>query len=448
MSETTADRTQYLHSLIESREIGRLSEIGATVPEWEIVDAFGEIPIRDAAVLFRVLDKTKAIEVFDDLDTATQADLVAELGDAKVAEVFAGLEPDEQTRLLDELPARVAKRLMAHMTPEDHEQVTKLLGYPRDSIGRTMEPAVSAKENETVEEVLGRIRSQHAAPEALAEIPVVSDVLVLVGKINPIDLLRSEGDRSISEFMEADPPFAYTSDSAEQVARRVLDSGDLLFPVVDTEKRLVGVFPIGDAAALDKRAMDEDSARAGGSEPLRRPYLLTPVFRIARARVVWLLVLAISAVLTVQVLEIFESTLDQVVALALFIPLLTGIGGNTGSQAATTVTRALSLGNVRKRDFVKVAFKEFRTGIALGLALGIIAFCVASLVYGVDIGLVIGITIIANCPIAATVGGLIPLVAQACKVDPAVFSTPFISTFCDATGLLLYFSVAITILGL
>gem|GEM_PF-145435 len=194
--------------------------------------------------------------------------------------------------------------------------------------------------------------------------------------------------------------------------------------------------------------MDEDSARAGGSEPLRRPYLLTPVFRIARARVVWLLALAISAVLTVEVLEIFESTLDQVVALALFIPLLTGIGGNTGSRAATTVTRALSLGNVRKRDFAEVAFKEFRTGIALGLALGIIAFCVASLVYGVDIRLVIGITIIANCPIAATMGGLIPLVAQACKVDPAVFSTPFISTFCDATGLLLCFSVAITILGL
>ena len=272
--------------------------------------------------------------------------------------------------------------------------------------------------------------------------------MVLVGKLNPFDLVRSDGDRHVAELMEADPPYAYTSDDAEVVARRVLDSGDLLFPIVDAEKRLVGVFPIGDAAALDKRAVDEDSARAGGAEPLRRPYLLTPVAAVAKSRVVWLLVLALSAVLTVQVLEIFEETLSQVVALALFIPLLTGIGGNTGSQAATTVTRALSLGNVRKRDFVKVAFKELRTGILLGIALGALAFVVASLVYGVGIGTVVGVTIILNCPIAATVGGLVPLVAQACKVDPAVFSTPFISTFCDATGLLLYFTVAITVLGL
>ena len=448
MSDATGVHTDYLHLLIENRELPELSEICATMPTWEIVDAFDEIPTRDAAVLFRLLDKSKAIEIFDDLDTAAQADLVAELSDAKVSEVFAGLEPDEQARLLDELPARVAKKLMTAMTAEDHGQVTRLLGYPRDSVGRTMEPAVYAKDHETVDEVLHRIRSHHASLEALAEIPVVSDVLVLVGKLNPIDLVRSDGNRHVAELMEADPPYAYTSDDAEVVARRVLDSGDLLFPIVDAEKRLVGVFPIGDAAALDKRAVAEDSARAGGAEPLRRPYLLTPVATVAKSRVVWLLVLAVSAVLTVQVLEIFEETLSQVVALALFIPLLTGIGGNTGSQAATTVTRALSLGNVRKRDFVKVAFKELRTGILLGIALGALAFVVASLVYGVGIGTVVGVTIILNCPIAATVGGLVPLVAQACKVDPAVFSTPFISTFCDATGLLLYFTVAITVLGL
>lgn len=163
---------------------------------------------------------------------------------------------------------------------------------------------------------------------------------------------------------------------------------------------------------------------------------------------VWLLVLAVSAALTVQVLELFEDTLSQRVALALFIPLLIGIGGNTGAQAATTVTRAVAVGDVVTRDVWKVALKEVRAGLALGAVLAVLAFVVTSLVYGADIGAVIALTLIFNCPIAATVGGVIPLVARACKVDPAVFSTPFISTFCDATGLLVYFTVAITVLGL
>jgi magnesium transporter len=199
---------------------------------------------------------------------------------------------------------------------------------------------------------------------------------------------------------------------------------------------------------IDRNAVAEDQARAGASERLRRPYLLTSVPRIAKARIVWLLVLALSAVLTVQVLELFEATLSQQVALALFIPLLIGIGGNTGSQAATTITRALALGDVGLRDILKVASKEVRTGLLLGIVLALLAFAVASPFYGLGIGTVIGLTLLLNCPIAATVGGVIPLVARACRVDPAVFSTPFISTFCDATGLLVYFTVAVAVLGL
>lgn len=149
-----------------------------------------------------------------------------------------------------------------------------------------------------------------------------------------------------------------------------------------------------------------------------------------------------------QVLELFEATLAQQVALALFIPLVTGIGGNTGSQAATTITRAVALGDVRLGDVFRVVFKEVRVGLLLGVLLASIAFVIASLAYGLDIGSVIAVTLVLNCPIAATVGGAVPLVARACKVDPAVFSTPFITTFCDASGLLVYFTVAISILNL
>ena len=188
--------------------------------------------------------------------------------------------------------------------------------------------------------------------------------------------------------------------------------------------------------------------RAGAREPLKTPYLQSSTLAITRARVVWLFVLAVSAILTVNVLEIFEGTLEQKVALALFIPLLTGIGGNTGSQAATTVTRALATDEVEGSDAPRVAFKEVRVGLTMGASLGLVGFVVAGAIYGWGIGTVIGLTIVSVCTVAATVGGLMPLAARAIKVDPAVFSTPFISTFCDATGLLIYFSIAKAVLGI
>ncbi|HEY5222859.1 MAG TPA: magnesium transporter [Microbacteriaceae bacterium] len=197
-----------------------------------------------------------------------------------------------------------------------------------------------------------------------------------------------------------------------------------------------------------KDAESEDAARTGGTEPLRRPYLSTSVFSITRSRVVWLLVLAVSAILTVQVLGIFEATLEQKVVLALFIPLLTGTGGNTGAQAATTITRALAMGDVRPRDIGRVAFREVRVGAMMGLLLGVLAFVIAALFYGVPTASVIGLTLLAVCTMAATVGGAMPIIAKWLRVDPAVFSTPFITTFCDATGLVIYFTIAKAILHL
>lgn len=169
---------------------------------------------------------------------------------------------------------------------------------------------------------------------------------------------------------------------------------------------------------------------------------------LVRSRVVWLLVLAVGATLTVQVLEVFEATLEQVVTLALFVPLLIGTGGNTGNQAATTVTRALALGDVRPRDLGKVVFRELRVGLLLGILLGSLAFAVTGLIYGSDIGLVIGLTFVSLCTMAASVGGAMPLLARVVRADPAVFSNPFISTFVDAADLLIYFGIAKAVLGI
>lgn len=435
--------------MIRDRDLTLLSRLVRDMPVRQLVHGIGSIPVAESAVIFRLLDKDLAAEVFDDLDTITQADLVSLLGHAPLTEVFAGLDPDEQARLLDELPARVATRIVDALTGDELDMTMELLGYPQGSVGRRMSPvAVRAHAEDTVGWVLERCGEHRGDTDVLTAVPVISHDRIVLGVLDSLELLRHPADLPVTSIMDADPQVAVTEDDAEQASRRVLDGGRLMLPVVDREHRLVGVLPITDAARIDKEAVAEDQARAGASEPLRRPYLLTPVRTIARARIVWLFVLAISAVLTVQVLEMFEATLEQQVTLALFIPLLTGIGGNTGSQAATTVTRALALGDIRKRDVTRVALKEVRTGMFLGVLLAAVAFGIASLVYGSGIGLVIALTLMVNCPIAATVGGVIPIVARACRVDPAVFSTPFISTFCDASGLLIYFLMAISILGL
>ncbi|HIZ97435.1 MAG TPA: magnesium transporter [Candidatus Janibacter merdipullorum] len=438
-----------IRSLVDDRELTTLSGVVRDLPVPQLVRCIEALPVTDAAVIFRLLDKDLAARVFDDLETATQADLITSLGHVPLTEVFAGLDPDEQARLLDELPARVATRLVDTFDEHELDATMDLLGYATGSVGRRMSPvAVRARADETVGEVLTAIGRHDGDADVVSVVPVISHDRVLLGTVDVVDLVRHAPQERVTTVMDEEATPVGTDADAEQAARLVLDGGRLLLPVVDSERRLVGVLPITDAARIDKEAVAEDQARAGASEPLRRPYLLTPVLTVARARIVWLFVLAISAVLTVQVLEMFEATLEQQVALALFIPLLTGIGGNTGSQAATTVTRALAMGDVRKRDVPRVAVKEMRTGLYLGLLLAVVAFVIASLVYGTGIGTVIALTLMINCPIAATVGGVIPIVARACRVDPAVFSTPFISTFCDASGLLIYFLVAISVLGL
>ncbi|KAA9395613.1 magnesium transporter [Kocuria coralli] len=435
--------------LVQERRLPELAELVRPMPTPQVVGLVESLPTPEAAVVFRLLGKDESTDVFDHLGSGAQADLVAEFGHGEIAGVFGSLDPEDKAWLLDEVPAKVAKRLVAAFDDREMEAVTALLGYSPGSVGRRIAAeAVRCTPGESAGGILEKIRGQGIGTELCCRIPVIASDRKLVGVVELTDLLQAAPDALIETLMDEHPGSAYTDDDAERVAHRQLDTGELILPVVDSERRLVGILPIADAARIDRSATAEDQARAGASEPLRRPYLLTSIRTIARARIIWLLVLAVSAALTVQVLELFEETLAQRVALALFIPLLIGIGGNTGAQAATTVTRAVAVGDVGTRDLWRVAFKELRAGILLGAILAILAFAITSLIYGMDIGTVIALTLLLNCPIAATVGGVIPLVARACSVDPAVFSTPFISTFCDATGLLVYFMVAISVLGL
>lgn len=447
-TQTPSALTETIARLLAGQEWTGLAAAAAALSTRQLVAVLERLNAGQRAIVYRLLPKRDALDVFEGLPPSLQSDLVEALQDQEVASLFAELDPDDRVWLLDELPASVAQHLLKGLSEPERQLTSVVLGYPQDSIGRRMSPEVVSTHRElTVGEALRRLRPRVRDAETVYTLPVVDDERRIVGIVSLRDLLGADDSALIGSLMR-DAHTARATEDAEGAARRCAELGVLALPVVDSESRLVGILTIDDAVRILEREESEDAARQGGAEPLQRPYLATPVLSIVRSRVVWLLVLAVGAMLTVQVLSVFEATLEQMTVLALFVPLLIGTGGNTGNQAATTVTRALALNEVRPRDVLAVLFREIRVGALLGLLLGTLGFALAGLVYDLGVGVVIGLTLFAVCTVAASVGGVMPLIARSIRVDPAVFSNPFITTFVDATGLIIYFLIARTVLGL
>lgn len=445
--QTVSEAADEIRRLIAQGDLPGASAVLTPLAVPEVVELVDRLPIDDAAIVYRLLAKSRALEVFEALSPGTRGDLVQALRNVEITALFAEMDPDDRVWLLDELPASVAPQLLRGLTRQERDLTSGMLGYPQDSIGRRMSPEfVTTHPQLTVRETFARIRAALDSAETVYTVPV-TDARRVVGVVSLRDLMSADEDAVISDLM-SEPHVAEVTENAETAARRATDYSLLALPIVDGEQRLVGILTIDDAARILKQEESEDAARQGGVEPLRRSYLGTPIRQLVRSRVVWLLVLAVGATLTVQVLDTFEATLAQMTVLALFVPLLIGTGGNTGNQAATTVTRSLALGEVSPRDVLRVLSREIRVGFCLGLLLGTLGFVIAGLIYEWHVGLVIGLTLVAVCTVAASVGGMMPLAARAIRVDPAVFSNPFITTFVDATGLVIYFLIAKTVLGL
>ena len=437
-----------IQTTLDSSDLTRLASLARKLKGGELVTLLERLNARDRAVVYRVLPKSLALEVFESLDPSLQGELLEELNSEEVSSIFAKLDPDDRVGLLDELPAGVANRLLTGLSAKERGLTSEVLGYTQGSIGRRMSPEyISVKSTDSVSQALTKVKSKLQSAETIYTLPVVDSSRQLVGVVSLRDLMRAASRVKVSRIM-SEPLMVNAGDDEELAARTCSDLKVLALPVVDNERRLVGILTVDDALRILEQEESEDAARTGGAEPLRRPYLSTPVFAIVRSRVIWLLVLALGATFTVSVLGAFEAEIEQLVVLTLFVPLLIGLGGNTGNQAATTVTRALALQDVRTKDIWQVLFRELRVGALLGLLLGLIGFGLAWAFFGIEIGLVIGLTLFAICTVAATVGGVMPLVGLALRADPAVFSNPFITTFVDATGLVIYFLIAKSVLGL
>ena len=434
--------------LVTSRDVNELNEWLANADPLEIADELARLPPPDRAIPFRLLAKDRALEVFELLDPIHQQELLEGLRDSSVRQLFEDMDPDDRARLVDEMPATVAKQLLGGLSPRERTLTATLLGYPENSAGRVMSPeVVNLKAHQTAGEALDRLRRIGGAAETIYALPVTDDARRLVGVLGLRDLVLADPGTLVGELMDTEVYSARVDQDQEEVARLIQEADLLALPVVDTENRLVGIVTVDDAMQILEEEQTEDVARAGGAEPLEHPYLSVSVLGLARSRMVWLLALIVAATLTVNVLNAFETTLVQVVALALFIPLVIGTGGNAGSQSATTVTRALAVGELRTEDVALVVLREARVGLLLGAMLGGLAFVPTWLFVGAEIAIVVSATLLAVCTLATLVGSLLPLLARRLGFDPAVMSAPFISTLVDASGLILYFLIAKAVLG-
>ena len=401
------------------------------------------------AEAFGVLGDDRALRMLVGLDAADQADVIVDLPTQRTVQLFQRLDPDDRARVLDHLPAAVGELLLDGLTERDRAVTLRLAAYPVWSAGRSMSPELaSVRDSQQVGDALDHVREHGEGAETVYMLPVLGDHDQLVGVVSLRRLLFAEPAAPVRTVMSAHPVTVSVEQDAEEAARLVRAAGLIAAPVVDSDGHVVGVLTVDDAMRILAEAEAEDVARAGGSTPLRRSYRATSVMDLVRARIGWLLVLILAATLTVNVLDYFEATLAQAVTLALFVPLLIGTGGNAGAQSATTVVRAMAVGDVQHHDVPRVVAREVSAGAALGLMLAAVAVVPTTLFAGPGIAAVVCVSLVVICILATLVGSLTPLAARRIGVDPAVVSAPLISTLVDASGLIIYFLVARVVLGL
>jgi len=444
--------------LLRERKFSDIKPILAEMNEVNIAHIFDKMPPEEALVLFRLLPKDLAAEAFVEMDSDTQQALLARLSNVELHGVMNELFLDDVVDIVEEMPANVVKRMLAQANAETRAYVNELLRYPKDSAGSIMTVEFVCLQPEmTVEDAYEKIRATAIDKETIYTCYVVDKGKKLIGIVTAKDLLLSPKEKKVEDIMETNLIYAHTTDDREDTVRLLTEYGFLAIPVVDDERRLVGIVTVDDAIDVLQEENTEDITKMAAVKPSDRPYLKTSVRSLWRNRLPWLLVLMISATFTGLILNTYESKL-AVISTVLFacVPMIMDTGGNAGSQASVTVIRALALNELSTKDFLRVLWKELRVSLLLGLSLALACFGKLMLVDNLLFGFsdytpftcaVVSLALLCTVVIAKIVGCLLPLLAKKVKLDPAVVASPFITTIVDALSLMLYCALAVTILG-
>jgi magnesium transporter len=416
----------------------------------DIAAAIKGLPEGMQAIAFRLLSKNEAIEVYEYLHPSVQQALIEEFKRQDVLDIVDKMSPDDRARLFDELPAKVVRRLIEQLSPMERQTTTLLLGYKPGTAGRLMTPEyVSLKEHLTVAQALERIRSLASITETIYYLYVTDAARHLIGILELRDLVTAQPEQTVGEIMTRDVVFVNTNTDQEEVVRIIQHYDFLAVPVVDTEQRLVGIVTVDDVLDILEQETTEDIYTLGGVQSRGNNYFQTNLLTVARKRVVWLFILLITNTATSAVIRSQEDVLEQVVALAAFIPLLIDTGGNVGAQSSTVVIRGLNTNEVRINKSLKVIQRETIAGAFLGLMLGLVVTVWAYFLQGnLAVAIAVGISLLAISVLASVSGAALPFLFRSLGLDPALMSAPFITTAVDVLGVFIYLTVARFILQL
>ena len=420
-----------------------------------VAELVSEFPEYDSQIIAN-MSVHRAVSVFKILDLAEQKRIIQELPANTTANLLNELPADDRTDFLEELPSNVVRELIKLLDVDERKITLSLLGYPEYSIGRLMTPDyVYVYPWNTIEEVFATIRKYGKDSETINVIYVINELGELLDDIRISDFILNAPDKNVSELMDDRFISLHPEDDQESAAEIFKMNNRVALPVISNTNQLLGIVTIDDVLWVASEEFSEDMQKMGGSSALEEPYLDVPIFRLYKKRIIWLLVLFIGETLTIAAMSNFQKTLEQVLVLSTFIPLIISSGGNSGSQAAALIIQALALGEITVMDWWRIARREIKSGLLMGITLGFVGFLIVLTghltldVFGehyIRIAFAIGTAIVGVVVWGTIMGSMLPLLLKKLGADPAASSTPFIATLVDVTGLLIYFGTAFLLL--
>lgn len=433
----------------------RFSDVRSMISDSEPADVAESIGFLDAekrTVVYRVLSRELATEVFEHLGPDAQEELIKGLGRKQVAAILNDMAPDDRTSLLEELPAAVTKQVLAMLSPEERRVANQLLGYPEDSVGRMMTPDyIAIRSGWTVQQALDHLRRNGEDSETLSVLPVMDDCGALIDDLRVRQLLLAEPDSKVEQLLDGNFIALKATDDQESAVQVFKEYDRVAFPVTDSAGTLLGIVTVDDVLDVAEEEATEDIQKIGGSAALERPFMQVGFGDMLRKRAGWLVLLFLAQLLSLNVIALFDEKLAQLTVLMLFMPLIISSGGNSGSQAATLVVRAMALEEVTPGDWWRVLRREVGFGLTVGVLLAVIGFVRISLgsFSSEWFRLALAVSVSVTCVVlwGVILGSMLPFIMRAFGIDPASSSTPFVATLVDVTGLLLYFTVAVAIIG-
>ncbi len=431
--------------LIEQKNYIELKKELVDMNEVDISEIFLELDHSTSLLVFRILPKDTAVEVFSHFSSEQQANIIQSVSDNELKHILNELFFDDMIDLIEEMPANIVNKILSNSSAEERKLINQFLKYPAHSAGSLMTiEYVELKKNMTVEEALAHIKETGLSRETVYTCYVTDKNKKLEGIVSLRNLVVSDSDKVIADFLQEEVIFVETHDDQEDVAGIFKKYGFMALPVVDKEHRLTGIITFDDIIDVIEDEATEDFQRMAAMVPSENPYLESGVVELAKQRLPWLMILMIGATITGGVVAKYENILSAVVVLTAFIPMLMDTGGNSGSQSSTLIIRGLATGDVEISDFWKVLWKEFRISLLVGISLASVNFAKNMLIDGVGLGvsLTVSITVAITVMLSKMVGGTLPLIAKKLKLDPAIMAGPLITTLVDGLVLMVYFGVA------